>query len=218
MKKNNYCTFYIIRHGETEWNVKDLIQGHKDSPLTEKGVLQAKSTAGKLQHINFDAIFSSDLGRAKNTAKIIALEKKLAVKTTHLLREKNMGDHQGKNYSIYRKELKEYSDKFESLSDEKKKKHKYPTMESDEEVIIRFIRFIREVAVAYPNKTILATTHAGVIGNLLIHLGLWEYKDQYKRKIDNAGYLKLKSDGIDFFVEEAESIDVTIPNSHSKVM
>ena len=210
--KNNYCTFYIIRHGETEWNVKNLMQGHSDSPLTTNGINQAKETAKKLTSIKFDEIFSSDLGRAKRTAEIIALEKKIAVKTTQLLREKNLGDYQGKKYSIFQTELKKYLNEFESLNDENKKKYRYPGMESDEDVVVRFIRFIREIAVAYPNKTVLISTHAGVIGNFLIHLGIWTYKDQYKKKISNGGYLKLKSDGVDFFLKEAEGIEVDIPN------
>lgn len=38
MGNKNYCTFYIIRHGQTEWNLKNKLQGHKDSPLTEIGI------------------------------------------------------------------------------------------------------------------------------------------------------------------------------------
>jgi len=203
-----YCTIYITRHGETEWNTKKLIQGHKDSPLTQNGIDQARQTAKKLQKINFDEVFSSDLRRAHNTAKIITEERNLAIKTTKLLREKDFGKYSGKEYTIFQNELKNYLNEFESLPDEEKKKYKYPTSESDEEVINRFIRFLREVAVGYPNKTVLVVTHAGLIGNLLIHLGMWKYSDQYKTKIDNAGYLKLISDGIDFFIKDANGIEI----------
>lgn len=87
----NYCTFYIVRHGETEWNVKGLVQGHTDIPLTKKGKRQARQLAKKLSRINFNAVFSSDLLRAKQTAQLIALEKKIAVKTTQALREETDG-------------------------------------------------------------------------------------------------------------------------------
>ncbi len=46
-QQNNYCTFYLVRHGQTEWNTKKIMQGHLDSPLTEKGIEQAKMTAKK---------------------------------------------------------------------------------------------------------------------------------------------------------------------------
>ena len=60
-------TIYIVRHGETKWNVKQLMQGHKDSPLTEKGIEQAEEIKKELKNIHFYRIFSSDLLRAKRT-------------------------------------------------------------------------------------------------------------------------------------------------------
>lgn len=198
----------IVRHGETEWNTKKLIQGHLDSPLTKEGLIQAGDTAQKLLSINFDQVFSSDLGRAKNTAEIIIKDRNLALITSKFLREKDFGEHSGREYTIFQNELKKYADEFETLSDEHKLKYKYPSIETDEEVVTRFIRFLREVAIGYPDKTVLIVTHAGVIGNLLIHLGVWKYTDQYKKKLSNASYLKLRSDGIDFFVVDAEGIDI----------
>ncbi|MBI2630816.1 histidine phosphatase family protein [Candidatus Nomurabacteria bacterium] len=56
----NYCTLYLVRHGETEWNVKKITQGQSESTLTENGIRQAEETAEKLKDIKFDAIFSSD--------------------------------------------------------------------------------------------------------------------------------------------------------------
>lgn len=209
MKRNQPCTIYLVRHGETEWNVKRLMQGHGDSSLTKNGIKQAKEAANKLKSVHFDEVFSSDLGRAHSTAKIIIQERKLAIKTTAFLREKNLGKYDGRDYEVFQGELKAYSEEFSKLPSQEKFKFKYPTMESDEEVITRLLRFLREVAIAYTGKMILVVTHAGVIGNLLIHLGAWDYTDQYKKLIGNAGFLKLESDGVDFFIKEAEGIDIT---------
>lgn len=63
---NNFCTFYVVRHGETEWNVARKIQGHLDSSLTENGLSQAKELGKQLQTTHFDAVFSSDLLRANS--------------------------------------------------------------------------------------------------------------------------------------------------------
>ena len=79
MNDANYCTFYIIRHGQTEWNLKKIIQGHKDSPLTKIGIRIAKQHANKLKNIHFDAVFSSDSLRAKQTADIVALKRNIAI-------------------------------------------------------------------------------------------------------------------------------------------
>jgi broad specificity phosphatase PhoE len=105
-------------------------------------------------------------------------------------------------------ELKEYTEEFDSLPNDKKWDYKFPSIETDGEVISRVLRFLREIAVGNPGKNVLIVTHAGVIGNLLIHLGVWNYQDQYSKKLNNAGYLKIESDGIDFFVKDADGIDI----------
>lgn len=205
---NKLCNIYLVRHGETDWNVKKLIQGHKDSKLTQNGYMQAINAAEKLKNIHFDEVFSSDLSRAHNTAKIITQERNLAIKMNQLLREKSYGNYEGREYGIFRAELKAYTDEFESLSDDKKWAFEYPTIETDEKVVERMLRFIREVSFAYRGKNILVVTHAGIIGLLLIHLGIWTYKDQYVKNIGNASFLRLESDGIDFFVKEADGIEL----------
>ena len=102
----NFCTLYIVRHGETEWNVKKIIQGNEDIPLNKKGESQAKELAKKLRHIKFDVIFSSDLIRAKRTAEIINIEKKLIVQTTKALKERYFGKYQGKSFAVNNEMIK----------------------------------------------------------------------------------------------------------------
>jgi probable phosphoglycerate mutase len=58
--KSVYCTIYLVRHGQTEWNVKRLIQGQKNSQLTKLGLEQAAATAAKLQDIIFDDVFEDE--------------------------------------------------------------------------------------------------------------------------------------------------------------
>lgn len=194
-------TIYIARHGETEWNVQGLMQGHMDSPLTENGRNQARELAEALRHIHFDAIFSSDLLRAKRTAEIIALEKELAIQTTKALRERNFGTFEGHS-------LAEYGKLFESvqkLSWKERINHKpSEDAESIEELLMRYITFLREIAVAYSGKTVLMVSHGGVMRNLLISLGYWE--SNHKEKFGNAGYMILESEGVDFFVKEVKGV------------
>jgi len=207
MKDRNYCTFYIIRHGQTEWNLREIIQGHKDSPLTEIGVQIAKQHAKKLKNIHFDAVFSSDTLRAKQTANIIALERNIAIKTTKLLRERSFGKYEGRSLDIFTNELKQLVQNFEKMSDKEKKKHKYPTMESDEEIIGRFITFLREIAVAYPSKTVLVISHSVIISALLIHLGYIKYHENPTYLFPHDSYLILESDGVEFDVKEVREIN-----------
>ena len=62
---------YIMRHGETEWNVRRLYQGHSDIPLNENGVALAEITGRGLRDIPFDLAFTSPLRRARQTAEIV---------------------------------------------------------------------------------------------------------------------------------------------------
>ncbi len=202
--KKNFCTFYIVRHGETKWNVEKKIQGHGDSPLTQKGLQQVKTIVTELKQIKFHAIYSSDLLRAKRTAEIIALEHKLAVKTTQFLRERRYAELEGKPRSI----LDDFNKVYDTLSNEERLKFKISeNIESDEDMISRFITFLRETAILYPGKNILVTTHGGMMRILLIHLGFGTYKNIFVGIIDNAAYIKLLSDGVDFFIEETKGIN-----------
>lgn len=64
--------FYIIRHGETDWNKEHKVMGQTNIQLNENGVLQVKTVADKIQTLAIDIIVTSPLQRAKETAKIIA--------------------------------------------------------------------------------------------------------------------------------------------------
>src|SRR5476649_649590 len=88
----------LIRHGETEWNAKGLVQGHTNIPLNDHGIKQAKDLAEKLllSHPEITAIYSSDLDRAYTTALISAERLNLSVKSKHFhLREIKYGEAEG---------------------------------------------------------------------------------------------------------------------------
>lgn len=85
----------IIRHGETDWNVEKRIQGHTDIPLSENGRAQALAMAFNAAHQRFQAIYSSDLARAQETAQLLAQREGLEVKLLPQLRERHFGVFQG---------------------------------------------------------------------------------------------------------------------------
>ena len=85
---------YIIRHGETKWNVERRLQGASDTDLNEKGIALAKVTGEALKEVPFFCCFTSPLKRAKETARLVLGEKEIpvylderiqAVSYTHLL-------------------------------------------------------------------------------------------------------------------------------------
>ncbi|MGZ9066962.1 MAG: histidine phosphatase family protein [Burkholderiales bacterium] len=85
----------LIRHGETVWNQQHRMQGQQDSPLTPLGLQQARQLARRLRNVGFSALYSSDLGRAHQTARCIADETQHEVVTDRGLRERNFGIFEG---------------------------------------------------------------------------------------------------------------------------
>jgi broad specificity phosphatase PhoE len=202
----NFCTFYIVRHALTEWNKQRRLQGQVNIPLTKEGEKQAIEAAKKyFQGINFAVAFSSDLLRAKRTAEIIALEKKIALKTTQLLRERNFGPHEGKRASDIEKELKIDIKDFRVLSDEQLAKFK---IETNKNLMTRFISFLRETAIVYLGKNVLVVTHGSVMRIFLEKLGVITKEESKNLVIENLGYFILQSDGVDFKVKEMVGIFV----------
>lgn len=202
---NNYCQIYLVRHGLTDWNVKGLLQGQSDIPLNQEGEKQAVEAAKKhFKKIKFSAIFSSDLVRAKRTAEIIALEKKMAVETSKLLRERDFGPFEGKNRQDVEKTLRMDIKEFRILSEDLAQKL---GIESDEKMMERFLRFLRQVAVAYAGKNVLIVTHGSVMRVFLTKLGYLTKEMSKNIFIKNLAYVKVLSDGVDFFIKEIFGIE-----------
>jgi len=197
---SSYCTIHLVRHGQTDWNIKKRVQGQTDIPLNKKGEKQAEEMGKKLSHIAFDAVFSSDLIRAKRTAEIITLEKRLVVQTTKALRERYFGKFQGQ--SLINKEIINLIDRYKRLTDPSVKQE----IESDDFLIKRFILFLREIAVGYLGKKVLVVSHGGPMRLFLIHLGFDSYENFTEAKIDNLAYIKILCDGVDFFIKETFGI------------
>ena len=85
----------FVRHGETDWNVEQRVQGHSDRPLNANGEAQARALADKLRDDRIDAVYASDLARARDTAAPVAEAHGLEVELLPGLREKDFGTWEG---------------------------------------------------------------------------------------------------------------------------
>lgn len=208
-EEKNYCILHILRHGETEGNAQGILQGYvADSPLTEKGIEQARNRAEELKDINFDAIFSSDLSRTYKTAEIVKLDREIVIQTSKLLRERNYGKFDGLNASIFRQALKDKLKEKQDFLDEHYWSFKVADdVESYEEIVQRFILQLREISVAYPDKHILIVSHGACIRNFLIKIGYATIKELPSGSLENTAYVKVLSDGVDFFVKDVNGIN-----------
>ena len=88
-------TLLLVRHGETDWNAEGKLQGHTDRPLNDYGRRQAQILADRLAKEKIDAVYASDLCRARETAEILGERLGLAVGVDPDLREKNWGSWEG---------------------------------------------------------------------------------------------------------------------------
>ncbi|MEL7038488.1 MAG: histidine phosphatase family protein [Cyanobacteria bacterium J06592_8] len=144
----------IVRHGETEWNIQNRVTGQLDSPLTPKGIQQAHAIARRLRRLSFTTLYSSDLGRAVQTANIIAeiCDKKIIFESQ--LREWNMGIFQGltvsEMYEKFPQERQEYE-----LGDE----YVIPKGESLSQCRDRGSRALNQIAERHFDETVVVVTH-----------------------------------------------------------
>ena len=145
---------YLVRHGETVDNANQVMQGQTQGRLNDVGVEQARLLSDELAGKYFDAVVSSDLKRAVDTAIIIAEPHGLEVETTELLRERDWGSFTGR----YIPSLKgvAWTDDIESLED----------------LLQRAGRFLEYIRTRYAGKTVLAVGH-GIINKAIqaVHYG-----------------------------------------------
>lgn len=201
-------TFYIVRHGETDWNKKGIIQGQSESHLTMLGKRQAKSLAKELETIKFDVVISSDLSRSKETTKIIVLKKRLKVLTNPALRERKFGKFEGRKNEVFYRELQKELQRADLSSYEERRSHKlFPDVETDKEIVARFLGFLKKATKDYRGKLVLVVTHGGLIKHFLVHLGFAKEENLPAGAIKKSGYVKLSSDGKSFKIEEIKDIE-----------
>lgn len=161
--------FYLtlVRHGQTEANVRKLIQGHSNTPLTELGIQQVHQLANYFNSgespINFRRIYSSDLGRAYETSAILA-HAKWPITTDNRLRERKYGHYEGEPIS------KLLEDAYRVGLDESNFTRYTPEgAESMDAVRLRVIDFCNQALLhdCHPNEEVLVVSHWAVIKEFL---------------------------------------------------
>lgn len=161
-------TVYLVRHAEAEGNVYRRCHGQYDSLLTTNGEKQLPFLAKRFENIPLDAIFASDLYRARKTAKAIADSKGLDVQVRSVLREINMGSWEDKTWA----QLPDESPKLFRLWRECPWEAVPPGGENIMQAGSRMLEGVREIVRDSPNSTIAVVTHGSAIrGAICILLG-----------------------------------------------
>ena len=141
----------VIRHGQSTWNAAGRWQGHADAPLTDLGRSQAANAVAAFPAV--DAIWASDLERARSTAAIIGGALQLPVRVDARFRERNAGDWTG----LTREEIDTGWPRYLV-------EHRRPAgFEHDEEVLARILEGLSDVHDTHPGGQVLIVTHGGVL-------------------------------------------------------
>jgi alpha-ribazole phosphatase/probable phosphoglycerate mutase len=153
-------TILLVRHGETDWNVDRRVQGHSDTPLNDTGRAQASALGRELAEEEIDAVYSSDLVRAHETARLVADPRRLAVTAIRDLRERHFGTWEG-------------------LTDEEiftrfpeAREGPFGDGETREEMTERVLAALHRIAETHPDSRVLVVSHGGPLRAVLGHCGI----------------------------------------------
>ena len=144
----------LFRHGQTDWNINFLLQGVTDIPMNSTGIAQVKTAARALRRSDWDLVLTSPLGRARETAEIIAEQLGFdAIHQQDLLIERSFGEAEGLAYDQWKL-------KYSNLDE-------IPGGESKSELTSRSELLLQNLASTHPGKRILAISHGALIRTVL---------------------------------------------------
>lgn len=158
----NATRFWLIRHGETQWNAERRLQGWLDIPLNTVGLEQASRVASHLQSADFDVdidvVISSDLGRAYETARIAAAHLPLPIMRDKQLRERCYGIYEGRDWAML--EGEQVGSHYVNFRDPAQEVEDGETLP---EFATRIARAFERLAQEHPGRNVLVFSHGGVI-------------------------------------------------------
>ena len=147
---------YVIRHGQTDWNLANKTQGKTDIELNSTGIEQARNAKEKIEKLNIDVIISSPLKRAQKTAEIINEKNNCKVIYDKALEERGFGNIEGLSIEEVKKDLKErenYNDYNLNL--------KGDNVEPVRDLCDRVWGLLDKLKQEYQGKNVLLVTHGG---------------------------------------------------------
>lgn len=177
--------WYLVRHGETDWNDQGRIQGHTDVPLNDCGRRQVSLLARRLAGHSFSAVYASDLSRAAESARLLIGCRGLPIHADADLREFDYGRWEG---LTVRQAEEENPRVFEELIRSGDGGFAAPGGEDTGQLLERVGRFCERAARRHdPEEDLLIVAHAGSIRALALRLLELEKSDFWRFGVDPAG-------------------------------
>lgn len=184
---------YIVRHGQTEYNAKKMWIGRTDAPLDETGTQQARKIAAKLVDVEFEAIYTSPMSRAINTAAPIAENRKnINLIMNYGLSERDFGEWECKT----REEIAEENSEMFNRESDRWFYEEAPGGESMEQVYKRSAQTVDKITEQHSRGNVLLVTHHLTAKCMIAHLLGLPPLSCDKFFVDNAGIALIEySDG-----------------------
>jgi probable phosphoglycerate mutase len=192
MKAQEPAQLCVARHGETDWNTAEILQGWTDVEINDTGRRQAHELALKLASSGFDHIYSSPLIRALETAEIIAGVLQLGPPLIHAgLKERHFGAIQG----IPKAELAELNPALLQQIRRRNPATSFPQGESMNVFADRVLHALTSIAEEHPGKRLLVITHGWVMDVIFRHINGFLRSEILNLKRKNGEFLWLEVTG-----------------------
>jgi 2,3-bisphosphoglycerate-dependent phosphoglycerate mutase len=173
---------WLIRHGQTDWNVAGRYQGQTDIPLNATGLQQARELAAHLSGQKFEAVYSSDLSRASQTAEVLASMFDLSVNLQPGLREIDQGEWEGQTIAEIRERYAErVAERKANPLDSRP-----PGGESTREVAERVAAVADAIHRAHPAGPVILVSHGFSVATLICQAGGFPLSEVYQHIPENA--------------------------------
>jgi len=154
-------TITLARHGETDWNAERRFQGHADPPLNERGREQARALAGALGDTPLSAIYSSDLRRSEETARIVGDARGIEPEPRSDLREIDVGEWSGLTFPEIDERYPEGVRRHREGGDGWEEGEPHAVMQQ------RVVDAVRRIAFEHPDESVLVVIHGGTMRALM---------------------------------------------------
>ncbi len=169
----------LIRHAEVEEKYIGCFNGHIDIDLSKQGRTEAKNLANTFYHDEFDGVFCSDLIRCKNTLKYFKQSKDAVY--SELLREKSLGEHEGKKFEELGIKYENFGQFINSLDGER-----------FDDFVSRVKDYFYDYLPSLGKENILVVTHAGVIRTLLCFYENITIEEAFSKNIEYGSITVMK--------------------------
>jgi broad specificity phosphatase PhoE len=161
----NSAELWLVRHGQTDWNLEGRYQGQADIPLNQTGIDQARQLSLSLPVLPFTALYSSDLKRARMTADILSIKFDLPVQIDQRLREINQGEWEGHLVSDIKNRYQN-----QTVPGQKAIFMRPPGGEAVAEVAARMIAAANAIVEKHQGEKVLVVSHGLSVATLLCHV------------------------------------------------